>query len=303
MPDQITTAFIQQFKDGFTLVVQQLESLFRSRVRLEPIKGSLAYVDYIGVPNDPQAQTALIQKTNLQEIPHARRIIMGAPYPLAVPVSEEALSRLMEDPTASYVQALRGSFNRLLDRVTMAAAIGPALTASTDLLTQNTVNLPAAQIYTEDGTVGATYAKLVAALTQFNLNDVPEEAKRHCAISPQGIANLLLDPDITYTEELDLKAVQEGKIKQVAGFEMRMSNQLPKDYSAGKSGPGIRHCPCWVDMGMNNGICLGMNRDLSVSIAQRHDLNDLWQILVKIDFGATRMEEKLVYDMQIYEPL
>lgn len=291
MADQITTAFIRQFIAGLKMVVQQLESKFRGRVQIEPITGTLAYVDYVGQADTPQAQQALIQKTNLQEITHARRIIMGKPYPMAVPVSKQALSRLLQDPTGTYVQTLRASFNRLIDKILMSQAIATALTSSTDDLTQASVTWPSgSQQLAESGTVGMTAGKVIKALTQFNLNDVPEEAEKHLALSPLGIEDLLLDPDVTYSQQIALEQIRTGEVKTLWGFQTAMSNQLPKSGN-------IRSCVAWV----KEGLCLGINSDIEVDIAQRKDLNNLWQILMSMDLGATRMEEKLVYEIQMYE--
>lgn len=297
MSDQVTTSFVRQFTDGMRLVAQQMISELRSKVTIEPVQGNVAYVDYIGVAPTPTAQASLIQATNLQEIPHSRRAIMGMPYPLAVPISKQALSRLKQDPTGTYVQTMRASFERLCDRMLMAAAIGTAISVSTEELTPANIILPVAtQKVVESGTLGMTKSKIIAALTRFNLNH-KDKSEKFLALSPQAIEDLMLDLDVNEVQAEALDLIRTGNLvsKPLWGFNVSMSTELPRSVAEGS--PGIRSNVAWV----KEGLCLGINEDITVDIGPRRDLNNLMQILMTVDQGATRMQETDVFEIQAYE--
>jgi hypothetical protein len=295
MADQITTAFKRQFADTYRIVAQQMISEFRARVRVEPISGNIAYVDYIGIAPQRMVQQTLVAPTNLQEIPHSKRVIMAFPYPLAVPVPKPAMSRFIADPTGTYLQVILAEANRLIDWTLMQAAISSAATVSTDQLTPGSVSLPAGQTYTESGTVGATTWKVARAMTSFNLNNLGgKQWHKWLALSPLGIEDLLMEPEIQLStvHQVALEAIKQGEVKNLFGFETVMSNELPFN-----SGTNMRTCVAWI----KEGLCLGLNEDYEVDIGPRRDLNNLTQIWTNIDIGATRMQETHVYAFQCYE--
>lgn len=289
MPDQITTAFVKQFADNAKLVAQQLESAFRDKVMIEPITGDKAYVDYVGLADEPQPQLSLIQDTQLDEMPHSRRVILTKPYPKAVPISNVAKRRMLYDPANPYQTALKAAYERLIDKTLMAAAIGSATYASTDALTEGSLALGAGQIYEETGTVGMTAEKVVRALETFNLNNLVNGDK-WLALAPLAISDLLLDPDVSIADQMALEIVRTGQIKQVFGFNCVMSTQLPKSTT-------FRSNVAWV----REGLCLGLNQDLVARLDERPDKNYLTQVWMCLDFGAVRLQETHVYEIRAYE--
>lgn len=290
MADQITTAFKRQFSDHFRDVAQQKQSKLRSLVEVEPISGDQAYVDYVGKGAEPPPQVSLIQATPLNELAHYRRLILATSYPEAIPLSKQALSRLIADPTYKYAEALNATFNRLIDKKLLLAAIGDASAVSTDALTVTATPLPATQKYTESGTVGMTAEKIITALEAFHSADVDDSAQKNLALAPRAVSDLLLDPDLTIADMMALEQVRQGKISQVFGFTTIMSNQL---YKSGN----IRSNVAWV----KEGLCLGINEDVEIRIDERKDLNYLKQVWGCITFGCTRMQEELVFEIQAYE--
>jgi hypothetical protein len=222
---------------------------------------------------------------------------MGLPYPLAVPISAQALSRLKQDPTGTYVQTMRASFERLCDRLLMAAAIGTAISVSTEELTPTSIPLTVAtQKVVETGTLGMTKAKVIAALTRFNLNH-KDKSEKFLALSPQAIEDLMMDLDVNDIQQQALDLIRTGNMvsKPLWGFNVSMCTELPKSVAEGS--PGIRSNVAWV----KEGLCLGINEDIRVDIGPRRDLNNLMQILMTVDEGATRMQETDVFEIQAYE--
>ena len=287
--DQITTAFVKQFTDNFRLVAQQMMSKFRSKVEIEDITGDKAYIDYVGTTAMPQAQASLVSPTIFDEQPHSRRAILAKPYPKAIPVSKSGLARLLADPTYKYADSLKAAFGRLIDQTLMAAAIGNSIVVSTELLTEVSTALPSTQKYAESGTVGMTWEKIVRCLERFNRNDL-DQTQRWLALSPQAISDVLLDPDISASDEMALQLVQMGQVKQVAGFQCTMSNWLPKTGN-------IRSNVAWI----TEGLCLGINQDIDIKIEPRPDMNYATQVWGCIDMGATRMQETHCFSIEAYE--
>lgn len=287
--DLITTAFKRKFSDTFRELAQQKESKTQSRVEVITVDADLMYIDHVGKRSEAAPQTSLIQATNLIEHAHTRRILKTLPYPDAIPLSKQALVRLIADPTYKYIDQQMAMYNRLKDKLVFTAALAAVDVVSTDVFTASTTSLGAGQIYTEAGTVGMTAEKIATARKVFNDNDL-DGVKAYLALAPQAILDLSLDPDVTMVDQMALDAVRNGEVRQIFGFEVIMSNQLA-------IASNIRHNVAWVEAG----LALGLKGNGETDIAPRPDLNNLIQILTSMELGAIRLMEEGVYDIQAYE--
>lgn len=289
MSDEITTAFERQFSDNFKLVAQQLETDISSKVTVETDIKDKKYIDYVGTIDPPDAQTSLIQETNLDEVQHSRRLVITLPYPKAIPVPRAAVIRSIADPTNAYTQALKAMWARFLESKLFTAAIGTSIAVSTEELTQSSIPLPATQKYEEAGTVGMIASKIVRALTRFSLNR-RDKSEKFLALSPLAIEDLFLDPDVTYPQQQALDMIRSGKMQALWGFNVMMSTELPKTGN-------IRSNIAWC----KEGLGLGLNGELETRITERSDKNYIKQIWNIWDLGATRLQETDVYELQAYE--
>jgi hypothetical protein len=292
MADQISTATKLQFADSYKLFAQQMLSKAEAMVRVEQVQGAVDYIDYIGLADEPEQRQTYVAATNLTEIPHGRRQIVCAPYDKAVPLSDVALKRIIADPTGDYMRVMLAAVNRMKDKKLFAAAIGNSVSVSTDLMTTTNLPLDATQKIVESGTAGMSIIKVGTASTQFNLNEIPKEFERWLFLSPLAIEDLLFEPEVQMSQvhQMALEAIQRGEVKMLFGFNTVMSNYLPKTGN-------IRSAIAWV----REGMALGYNETYYATLEKRPDLWGIYQARNHIDFGATRLQETHVFEIQHYE--
>lgn len=290
--DQITTATKRQFSDAYRLFAQQMLSKAEAMVEIEQSTGAVGYIDYIGVADEPEQRKALIAQTNLTEIPHGRRQYVCAPYDKAVPLSDVAIRRIIADPSGKYMQAMLAATNRMKDKRLFAAALGNSVSVSTDLMTTSNLSLDSTQKIVEGGTEGMSVLKVGKSATQFNLNEIPAEFQRWLFLSPLAIEDLLFEPEVQMStvHQMALEAIQKGEVKMLFGFNTVMSNYLPKTGN-------IRSAIAWV----REGMALAYQESYYAVLEKRPDLNGIVQCRSHIDFGATRLQETHVFEIQHYE--
>jgi hypothetical protein len=286
MSTQITTAFSQQYSANVKLVVQQLESMMRDKVTVEALVGEAGYFDYIG-KTEPTQRTTRHGDTTYTDTPHSRRKIWGATYDLADLIDKPDKVRTLIDPTNAYLQAFKGGFARVMDRVVLAAARGTAYTGKTG---STSTTLPAGQKVAV-GTTGLTTDKLKSALKLFLTNDVPEDWTKHLAVAPQQVMDLLSEYDVTSADYNILRPLVEGSVAKWMGFTIHPTNQL-----AAVSG-SVRYCVAWVQPA----VTLAVNSEAESRITEMPNKNYSVQVWMSMDFGASRMDELGVVEIACSE--
>lgn len=104
MSDQITTAFVQQYKGTLYNLVQQKGSRLREAVTVEAVNGEYGYFDQIGA-------TAAIERTSrhsdspLVNTPHSRRQVTMRDFEWGDLIDNPDKVRLLVDPSSSYLQS------------------------------------------------------------------------------------------------------------------------------------------------------------------------------------------------------
>lgn len=287
----ITTAFVKKFEANIQLTVQQLESYFQDKVTIKQISpGAKLYMDYIG-EFTPQLIVGRNSDTPCLIPDHSRRRINARTFVSSTLIDPPDAERALSDPASQYMTGFRAGFMRKIDIDLAAAAIGNAYSVVGEDLTETAVPLPATQIVSEAGTVGMTLQKIRHALLMFNRNDVPTEEPKWLALSAQAIYDLQGEVELTEAEQGALKIITSGEVAKVFGFKTVMSNRLA--ISAGL----IRSNFAWV----RSGLGLGMIYDIKTKLTTRDDKNHAVQPWMSMDFGATRLQEKLVVEIQSYE--
>lgn len=287
----ITTAFVKKFEANIQLTVQQLESYFQDKVTIKQISpGAKLYMDYVG-EFTPQLITGRNSDTPCLVPDHSRRRINARTFVSSTLIDPPDAERALSDPASQYMTGFRAGFKRKIDIDIAAAAIGDSYSVVGEDLTETAVPLPATQIIAETGTVGMTLQKIRAALLIFNKNDVPVDEPKWLALSAQAIYDLQGEVELTDAEMGALKIITSGQIADVFGFKTVMSNRLA--VTAGL----IRSNFAWV----RSGIGLGMIYDIKTKLTTRDDKNHAVQPWMSMDFGATRLQEKLVVEVRAYE--
>jgi hypothetical protein len=258
-------------------------SLLRDKVRLESVTGKNAFFDQVGAVTAVK-RTSRHSDTPQIDTPHARRRVSLVDYEFADLIDEQDKVRLLIDPTSSYAQAAAYAMGRAMDDEIISAAIGTAFTGETG----STSTANANQIV--HGSAGLTIAKLRTAKQTLDLNSVDPSIPRHIIVGPKQITDLLGTTEVTSSDFNTVKALANGEINQFLGFNFIVSNRLSLSGTT-------RSCIAYAQ----DGIALGVGKDVTARIDERADKGYATQVYYCASFGATRMEEDKVVEVQCTE--
>ena len=286
MSTEITTAFVEQYSSNIQMLSQQKGSLLRDKVRVESVVGKNAFFDQVG------SVTATVRSTRHSDTPqadtpHSRRRVTLADYEFADLIDDLDKVRMLVDPTSSYAQAAAFAMGRAMDDVIITAATGDA---STGVAGGTTTALPAGQIIAESGTTGMNIAKLREAKEILDLADVDPSLPRHIVVGPKQISDLLGTTEVTSSDFNTVKALAAGDVNTFLGFDFCVSNRLAIASSK-------RKCIAFVQ----DGVALAVGKDSTARIDERSDKGYATQVYYSAAFGATRMEEAKVVEVQAHE--
>ena len=283
MSTQVTTAFVQQYSANIQMLSQQMGSLLRDKVRLESVVGKNAFFDQVGAVT-AQKRTSRHSDTPQIDTPHARRRVSLVDYEFADLIDEQDKVRLLIDPTSSYAQAAAFAMGRAMDDEIISAALGTAFTGETG----STSTANANQIV--HGSAGLTIAKLRTAKQPLDLISVDPSIPRFIIVGPKQITDLLGTTEVTSSDFNTVKALANGEINSFLGFNFIVSNRLSLSGST-------RSCIAYAQ----DGIALGIGKDVMARIDERSDKGYATQVYYCASFGATRMEEDKVVEVQCTE--
>jgi hypothetical protein len=265
------------------MLSQQMGSLLRDKVRLESVVGKNAFFDQVGAVT-AQKRTSRHSDTPQIDTPHARRRVSLVDYEFADLIDEQDKVRLLIDPTSSYAQAAAYAMGRAMDDEIISAALGTAFTGETGSTSTANANTIA------HGSTGLTIAKLRSAKETLDLNSVDPSIPRHIIVGPKQITDLLGTTEVTSSDFNTVKALANGEINQFLGFNFIVSNRLSLSGST-------RSCIAYAQ----DGIALGVGKDVTARIDERADKGYATQVYYCASFGATRMEEDKVVEVQATE--
>ena len=283
MSSQITTAFVQQYSANVQLLSQQMGSLLRDKVRVESVVGKNAFFDQVGSVTAVQ-KTSRHSDTPQIDTPHARRRVSLSDYEFADLIDNQDKVRMLIDPTSTYAQAAAYAIGRAMDDVIISAALGTAFTGETGSTSTSNANTIA------HGSAGLTIAKLRTAKQTLDLNSVDPSIPRYIIVGPKQITDLLGTTEVTSSDFNTVKALANGEINSFLGFNFIVSNRLSLDGTT-------RSCIAYAQ----DGIALAVGKDVTARIDERSDKSYATQVYYCSTFGATRMEEDKVVEVQATE--
>jgi hypothetical protein len=285
MSAQITTAFSQQFSTNVQLLSQQRGSILRGGVSEESVTGEKAFFDQVGAAAAVK-RTSRHGDTPVVETPHSRRMVTMDSYEWADLIDDADKVRMLIDPTSTYAQAAAAAIGRAMDDAIITAATGTSKTGKSG--STSTSMLSANQI--ANGSADLTVAKLIQAKKILDNGSVDPSIPRHIAVGPDQIEALLNTTSVTSSDFNTVKALVQGEINTFMGFQFHMSTRLAKSGN-------IRTCFAWAE----DGIKLAVGKDVMSRIDERSDKSYSTQVYYCATFGATRMEEAKVVQIDCDE--
>lgn len=276
-----------EYKAGFTPLLQQMTSKFRNLVTVENFSNAEEwYMNQIGEAS-VSAVADLTQTTILSSTTTARRQITKENYYYHELVTDEDLNNMSFDPKGDLVQNILRAFARntddlIITSATAAANTGKAGGTSTVYTTANTVG---------HGSVGLTYAKILSGVEHYLDNDFTGDRLTLVVGAKQATELLNIDKVINS----DFSRLQETGIvsPMMSGYIGTLNLGIPVDIVTSARlavATNIRDCLLFPKAG----IGLGIGKEPEVKFVVRGDLNSQTQITVGAIMGASRLDEEQV---------
>jgi len=291
MSDQITTAFVQQYKANVINLYQQAGSKLRGLTRMETLVGKQHFFERLGA-------TAAVKKltrhgdTPLVNTPHSRRMVTLVDFEWADLVDIQDKIRLLINPESEYAINAAWALQRAYDSEVIFAFDGDVKTGETGSTTVTFANdSPAGDLNFEAAAL--TTPDLLNIKRKLDEKEVPP-GDRFIIVSPPALEQLLkasTAPIAASSDYNTIKALVNGDLDTWVGFKWVVSTLLPSP-AANK-----RYCFAWH----KNSMGVAMGKDIQVDIGIRRDKSNSTQVYVMGTYGATRVQGEGVVRFKIDE--
>lgn len=304
MSTEITTAMVDAYNTGVEMLAQQMQSHLIDKVRRESKTGKRNAFDQVGVVA-ARERTTRHGDTQYVNTPHRRRWVSQKHYEVADLLDVQDLLEILNNPSGEYARAFISAMNRKRDQVILEAALGTAYTGEdgTTATTFDAANLIGA------GGTGFTLAKVKTAMRLLKAGN---------AVDPNNPDTGLYIAWTSYQEEefMDTTEVKSidyntqrvlvkgtmGGADQFYGFNYVRLEDWTDELAAthriiAKSGT-TRKCVAWV----KDGLLLNDPMPPRTTVDRMPGKGNAQQILTQSSFGASRMQEPKVIEIDCVEP-
>jgi hypothetical protein len=288
MSTQITTAFVEQYRSTVQHLVQQGDSRFSGKVRMESQHGKSEYFEQLG------ATAAVKRTTRHGDTPrvnsnHQRRVVYLQDYEWSDLIDQADKVRLLIDPTSAYLRSAQMAMNRAKDDEIITAATGAAYyDAGTGNGSVSTValSLTVAVDYVAAGSTansGLTLAKLIKAASLLKTGEPPMGSRMFIAVSQDQIDDLLTNvTQVSSSDYAAVKALVDGNVTYFMGFNFIHTERLSRNTST-----DVETCFAYIE----EGILFSTGEDVVARVSERDDKSYSIQPYLRMSVGATRMQE------------
>jgi len=281
----VDTALIQQYSDNILLLVQQLTLKVAPTVFQKPnCQGEISFQDQLA-SSDADEKLARNEVVRNSDPDYDRRKIVPRYFYQAPLVDSMDKVMMAKDPTNEIVRNNAASLARAKDKVVCDAFFATAYSGKAGG-TSNT--LTGDQVIAAGG-AGLTMAKIRQAKKVLDQNEVESE-NRYFAITAEEVEDLLAITEVTSTDYAQVKALVSGQPGTICGFNFIQTERLPISSTT-------RKCAAYH----KNGMVLGTWKELIASIDIMPGLHFSAQIYAGQSYGATRLEEERVVEVDCIE--
>ncbi|MCP5018868.1 MAG: hypothetical protein GY938_26870 [Ketobacter sp.] len=289
MSTQITTAFVNQYRDNVEHLLRQEGSKLRMCVRTETQNGEKAYYEQIG-DSTVKTKTSRHSKVEYSDTPHARRMVVTEYKYTSDLVDKDDKLRMLIDPTSDYAQSQSDALGLDLDRTILTAAFGTAYTGKeggTSTAFDSSMVVP---VTLQDGAGSSDCSLNVAKIRRASrlLDDeyVPER-DRIIIAPPRQKEVLLSSTEITSSDYNSVKALVNGDVNTFMGFKFVWTPLVSSEFTDANSDDRVLFF-------QKTGMLLAMSKDIGVKMDTLPEYHHATQVYCSLDCGATRMQEKKV---------
>lgn len=287
MSFEIPTSFVEQFSSQVHLLAEQRTARLQPVVTREEVTGESFARERIGTTQDTANQINTRHgDTPLNDTPHSRRWGFPKDYDVADLIDNPDRLKLLIDPQGPYVQKHAGVMGRTWDDEVINASLGTAVTGNSAGGTQA---LPSGQKLTSNSGNALSVQKLINAKELLDANEVPE-MNRFFITNAKGMSQLLADEKATSADFASVRALTRGEINDFMGFTFIRSERVP-------IASGTRSDVALVQ----GGVIMGVAQDITATANQRPDKRNAQQIYTWSSWGAVRIEDEMVVEVQSTE--
>ena len=296
MSVNIPALFAESFSTNVQMLLQQKGSKMRGSVAEGSYVGNQAsVVDQIGAV-EAQQVTSRFGPMGRIDAAVDRRWVFPTDFDLPQLIDTFDKLRLIINPESNYVMNAVQALGRKIDKVILDAFTGTAKTGlnggtSTVVLAANEVDVA---VGGSNSRLNVAKLKAVKEIMMANFIDFDNDPV-YVGITAKDHSALLDEIQIISSDFNggDRPVLKDGKVTGFLGFQF-IHCELIESLMAGTNEVNI---PVWAKSGMH----LGVWNDISASTSVRNDLqSEPFQAYVKGTFGATRVEEKKVYNIESY---
>lgn len=285
MPESIDQYFVQQYQNTIRMLCQQGDSRLEGTT-IPPVKmeGEYLYWERLGASEAIEITTRHSATPNIEQ-DHTRRRCTSSQWVWSTLLDRADVGRMLVDPKGPYQQAAKNAMNRRKDRLILAALGGNAYGGKTGA---TTIALPATQKIAH-GSVGMTIGKLLNAKQLLDEAEAPAEGRVFLGPS-ESIIDLLNTTEVTNADYNSVRALVNGQIDTFLGFKFIQTELI---YLENSSSTTTWYCYAYC----KGAVGLGIINPPEVRLTEESTLNFAWQPWVRMDMGATRIEDELVIEV------
>ena len=292
----LPTHYVMQFSTNVQLLLQQKGSKLRGTVTEGHYVGKQASpVDQFGsvTANEVTSRYAPMGRVDATT---DRRWVFPTDYDLPQLIDSFDKLRLLTDPESMYVTNAIYALGRKMDvsiinAFTDAAKTGEQGATSTSFTAGNEVDVAVGGANSR-----LNVQKLLTVKETMRANHVDFDMDEiYCGLTAKDESALLNEIQIVSSDFNggDRPVMKDGKMTRFLGINFVYCEQI----EATAAGTNEVDVPVWAKSGMH----LGIWNDITTSISKRNDLqSEPWQAYVLATFGATRLEENKVYNIESY---
>ena len=297
MSVNVNVAFVQTYSTNVMMLLQQQGSRLRDSVQVQALVGKAATVAEQFGNVTPVKNQGRHSDTPLISTPQDKRWIYPNDYDWADLIDNQDKLRMLIDPSSPYAMAGAWAMGRAIDDEVLNSFFSAANTGENGT---TSTTFPAGQVVAN--TVGATaatglnIAKLRAAKklllqAEVDIDNVP----LYAAINAVQHDNLLNEAQAISLDYNSKPVLVDGHITSFMGFKFIHSERTFGSPSCQLAGTvaGTYRVPVWA----KTGVVAGIWNDIQTSVDRRPDKRNSWQVYVTGTFGAARLEEKQVVEI------
>lgn len=287
MVQSIDKALITEFSDMVHQEAQQTQSRLKPYANIKQMSGDLFAYDGLGRVEAREINGRVV-KAEFDDIEHNRRKIRRRRFVVNLPIDASDVRGALLNPDSEYAKASAAAAVRQMDRVMAEAAFADIQTGREF---DTTVTFAGDGGLTVDATAGLTYEKLLEIHENFIDEDVGIEMdeKLFLTITGKEHTQLMGETELTSGDFTRQMAVEGGKMVNAAGLDLiHFAANAPSPILTVSGGERQ------LIAGSSRGICLGISKDMAITINKRDDYIETSQVQIVMEIGAVRTEGALI---------